>query len=686
MNINMKTKFVEGQLDELKTHIDRLFYQAQYGREEKAARFMKAYDYYLARLPAPLRPDAPNYVEPILRKAVDKLLPSLLNIFTENEEQAVVFRPQSILVPTPVADAVNKAINTYFLRENDGYKLMNRAFIEALVTGDCFVKVYIEEKTYEEEFIIEDWTPTEGLMPLLDEYPDTDPEFPDLEMEERKLDDQGNIIVVAKGKLDLVRIERKPRIEFVPFTEVYINGIIEDVRDTDYICHRRTVSIGQLLEMGFDKEKVENLSIHTGAASTSPLSTQRLLNMNVFVAEQWEKDLVTTDPMARNVTLFEHYVRTSLLDKKGKQKLYQVFSSGLEILEINEIERIPFAHGIIEELPGSFWGISLYDKFKASQDLLSEHHRAIMENARFNLYPAFQAIEGQYDRKSLLNMRPGAVIEMKQPGAVAHFPHSPLPIGLGDAYDKALQSVQDDMATHIGQGPVGGISATAVAASVHNAEMSDKKIAKALAQSLVRPMFELIYNIMRDEGLMFEVETEEGAMPVDASQLPKRSSFYIDVNTANDDAAQVQQLTSVMLTAMQLAQAPSTVVTPVNQYNIFKEILKRSDIHNVEDFLTDPTPPEPTPEEQAMQAQQQQMQMEQMALGNETAKANLQLMAAQIARAEVETDELIKEKAAERLRAQEKSMIEFQKLELKKQELEAEITIEGQQGRAVSIG
>ncbi|MGL5582852.1 MAG: portal protein [Cetobacterium sp.] len=701
MKIDMKTKFIQGKLPELKAHIDRLYNNAQYGREEKSIRFMKAYDYYLARLPKPLMPDSPTYVEPVVAKAVDKVLPSLLNIFTENEQQAVVFRPQSAMVPAPVADAVNKYINDCFLRDNQGYKLMNRAFREALITGDCFVKVYIEEKVYEEELELEDWTPTDALMPLLQEYPDTDIDTDDFEMKDQMLDEQqGIIIVVAKGKLVLKRIERKPRIDFIPFTEMYIDGMVEDIADAPYVCHRRTVTLGDMVEMGFDEETVMTANIASGAASTTPLSTSKLINMSVFVAEQQYRDIVTADEYQRNATLFEHYVRTSLLDKKRKTKLYQVFSTGTEILEINEIERMPFCHGIVEELPGSFWGISFYDKFKNAQDLMSEHHRSIISAAHYSTYPAFMAVAGNYNRQSLLNLRPGAVVEVDQPNAVTPFVPFQLNNMLMDSYAKVEASTADDMMNSVGMSfdgqNLGGVSATAVAAAVHSGEMKDKKLAKCLALSLIKPMYELIYNIMRDEDLevMLEVPSEEGVQvqPLPSSQLPKRSEFFIDVTTVNDDASQMAQLANIMMSELQASQspAPSQVITPMNRYKMYKEMLKRSNIHNVEDYLTDPTPPQPTEEEMMLQKQieerTQQLQMEQLELGNETLKADLMLKAAQIANAEVQTDELIKDNAAQRMRDQEKSIIEFQKLELKKKEIEAEIELEDEQGRPVSIG
>ena len=192
------------------------------------------------------------------------------------------------------------------------------------------------------------------------------------------------------------------------------------------------------------------------------------------------------------------------------------------------------------------------------------------------------------------------------------------------------------------------ISATAAAITQNNAEMKDKSMARILAYTLFKPMFELIYNSIKV-----------------ANGLPDRADFIVDVNTANDDALLGGQLVQLCSIYAQIAATPIPVLQPQGLIEMAKTMTGCGDEEISKYFSI----PQPTEEEMAAQAEQKAMAEEDRLRQASIADAQVQLALAQTAKTEVETDELIKKGEDNRLRSEEESLRAFKKLDLQEAEL-----------------
>lgn len=684
MNINIENKkFVKDNIEALASFLAHRFSEAEDKRSERTRRFTDNYKLYEGLLPLPLEGEVVKSVVPVVRSVVDRLQPSLMNIFTENEAQAVVFRPQRSMLPKEVIEAVNLKVNDIFLRQNDGYNVLANAFREALVTGDAFLKTFIETETIEEEVDFgEEGVPMELFAMALQEFPDTDLEKVDTFTTTMKdeLTEMETEFPMVRGKVTLVRIERTPRVEFLPFDDVFPGADTVDMVDSRYLCHRVRKTTGELVDMGFDREKVATAKY---AMTSDGLSTEDLSNFGEFTSKDLEDNSSAFDPMEKPVYLYEHYIRTSLLDKKGKSKLYQVFAVNVDtILEVSEIARIPVVHGVPDRIPGSFWGKGMGEAFGDDQITMTSLLRDYAQLSKRKANPSFVVVKDQYNRQSLLNAhRPGSVVEVNQPGAVQPIDFSGQVQDLLGVLSFIQGSANEGIMTSIGSqvdpASMANMSATGVAISTHNTEMKDKRIAKSLAYTMIRPLFEMMYFMIQEEALPLEVEgmvpTETGEMvpqvvPFDSALLPKRSDFYIDVNTATDDALQVQTLSQVSMALAQLSAMPSNVITPVNLYNIGKRMLKAADISEVDDYLTDPSTQQPSPEEQQMAMAQAEEERRRAA---DMAEAQLGSVAAQQNLVETQTEELIKMNNWKREVDEKQMLIEMEKIEVLREKEEA---------------
>lgn len=634
MNIKLR-KDNERKVQELKAHIDHHFNRAVQHRAEKTTRFQKSWLYYLCKAPAKKEGENSSYIEPVIRRAVETLRPSILNIFTENEKKAVTFRP-TLKAPPGVAEGIDMMVNHIFLQENDGYSIIERAITETLVCGDTFLRVFLEDDVVEEDEVELMNTSYEEVAPLLAQYPHTD-------ISEVQTDTKTGLMT---GTIIPRRVDTKRVVEHVNFADIFVDACKEDIADVPYVGVRSMMTVGELLDFGYDKDKVITAGIRGMDYDT--LNTDTLINDGTFSGIQED---FSYDEMAKEVAIYEHYIRSSIFNKRGKYKtkLLQVVATSQDILAINEVEFLPFIHGVAERIPGSFWGVSLYDKLWREQDIISKLRRSIEDSAINTTRRRYIGVKGSYDKQSVLNNRPGAVIEAQSVDAIVPFQEHNLSPDILTSINGMNENIEKTLVSSAGVDVSGSnISATAAMITQNNAEMKDKSMARVLAYTLFKPLFTIIYNSIKDEN-----------------GLPERGDFRVDVNTANDDAllgAQLIQLTSLYA---QVAATPIPVLQPQGLIEMAKtmtgcgdeEIAKYFSIH------------QPTEQELAAQAKMEEEAAIDKARQATLVDAQVRLTLAQIAELEVNSAETIKNGEDKRLRNEEESIREFKKLDFKEAEL-----------------
>lgn len=672
MNSKYKNKKYTTKLGELFTQITFAYEGSDSFRSEQAEDYIDAWKYYNLELPAQPIEGHCSYVSPVVRESLDRVITPQLNIFTATESSAVQYRPTGRILSKSgqplnssyIASAINKSINDIFLRENNGYEVYNEAFTETLLTGGSYVKWFVEEVNHEDTIEFEDWVPATVIETIMFEYPDTD--FTQFEQKEEKIEmpnpQTGKVekfsLPFIKGKADLLRVERKVKVASIPFSEVVVDEMATSINEARYLCHSKIYSAGALISMFPDK--VDVITEADVANGLDSLDKRKLMVDGVFT-ESGDSSLTTTvDPMEKRVTLFEHYIYSSLLE--GTSYLYRVYATHNDILEVEQVDNIPFAYGKAITIPGSFLGNSLYKLFKPFQDYKTNAIRVQQDNAAYLTYGRYTAVKGMYDRRSLLHNQPGGIVEVTQPGAVQPFQTHATPNNFESVYAKVAEDEQASMGLQAGMSfdpsSLNNIAASTMAMVMSNQELKDKRIAGTLARTLVRPLFEGLYRLLREEGV--DLTLEDGST-FNTSQLPKVSNFAVDVTTATDEATTIANLSNVMQLDAQLSSVPNK---SVDTRTVLKKIMKGMGMADdfVDEIMPEPVPPTPEQIEQAkvMQA----LEIEAKRVQVENMKAQTQGLVVGIAKAEVETSELIKDNEFARLRHQEDSVIKFQKADI----------------------
>lgn len=523
----MARKYSLEQKDELRVSLDRHFYYAQQYVDTAVKGYAReAWEYFYGNLPLPVTVGSSKWVDRTVWESVNGTLQDVLNVFCEGD-QAVRFVAENDL-DTEGAKIATQLVNQILLRDNPGYNVISSAAQECLVTRNSFIKFYWDEchKTRSEE--VENVSP-EALQGYIQGLEDGGLE--DLEVEVTENDD-GSVSAAVTYSETVKRV----KVEYVPNEQVFVDQHATSFEDAQYFCHRVRKTKEELLEMGFPEDEIDSFNDWSDPMD----STQSTV---AWSRTDWRQDIdmdigTDFDDGACQVWVYEEYMRTSMLNKgKDKEaKLYQIIRAGNYILSIEEINCIPFVTFCPYPIPGSFYGQSVYDITKDIQDLRTALTRGIIDNVNNANYGRYTAIVGAYDRRSLLDNRPGGVVEMQRDGAVQLFPYHNLPQGI----DGLLTMTEDWKEQRTGVSKLGmGINpdvfkndnAYATVGLMMNAAQNRlRMVCRNIAHNGMMELMKGIYKLIRENGQhTMEIVTDKGVMQIDPKQLPPRNHMCVNV-------------------------------------------------------------------------------------------------------------------------------------------------------------
>ena len=345
-----------------------------------------------------------------VRDIVRAVKPSLMRIFLSTTKP-VEYTPKG---PEDVASAeqATSFMHHEFNRLN-GYRVLNDAFHDALVKKQGIAKAYWLMSQKAEIYTFSDLSDDEYTYLLDDDMVTVIEHSVEYSMQ---IDQMGMEMEMPIHSVKISRQEEKGelRIDSVPPEEFFINRDARTLDDAYIVAHRTEMRAGDLIAMGFDKEKVLALdSFDSGSEMTEA---------EVFERRGYEEDYSdedTQDPAMRNVTVTEAYMRIDA-DGTGIPVLHKITCGGTayEMLDYEPADELPFAKFEIDPEPHAFYGRSLAEIVIDDQDAATSILRGILDNVAMTNNPRLAVVEGQVDIDDVLNNEIGAVVRMRQPGAV----------------------------------------------------------------------------------------------------------------------------------------------------------------------------------------------------------------------------------------------------------------------------
>ena len=639
---------------------------------EYSADRLKAIDYYLGEPFGNEVEGRSSVVTTDFADAVEQIMPSLMRIFTSSDKY-VRYAPRT-------ADDVEKAeqltdyVNYIINNDNDGYRIMYNWFKDSLMFKLGVVKFSWDETSTVQEEEYEGLTEEEIALLLSN---------PDIEVVEREenyiatMTEFGEEIQIVDNydlKVKITKKSGKIKIDNVPPEEFLFNRRAKSLEDCYFICHRTTMSVSDLVSMGYDRKLIED---HAGKID-SEVDEERQKRFEDLESQSGRDP---ADPSQQDVIVHDIIMKVDY-DDDGVAEMRRILAigdTGSEILENDICDYIPFAVISPILMPHRLVGRSMFDLTQDLQTIKSTLLRQYLDSTYHSVLPRIVAVEGQVNLDDLLDGTAGGIIRTRSAGAV-----QPLSTNGVGAEIQPLMNYLDEVKsdrTGISKASQGldpsilqSTTASAVSATVKGSQQKLESYARTIAETGVKDLFRGILHlvssyqqqerIVRLRNEFVAIDPQEG-----------NSGFDVIVNvglgTADDEQkiAFLQAIASKQETILQTLGADNPICDLSQYVHTLRQITEIGGFKDANQFFK-------TPQAVQMQMQQQKAEKEGQPQQNPVMQAEMMKAQAEIEarKMKIEADiELARQKAIADIQlAREKMNAE---LEMRRQELgmEAEL-------------
>jgi hypothetical protein len=371
---------------------------------------IKAQRYYDGEVDLGYEDGRSKVVATKVRDTVRAVKPSLMRIFLSTAKP-VEFVPHG-QEDVAMAEQATEFMHHEFTRLN-GYRVINDAFQDALVKKQGIVKAYWMTYPEAEIYTFTDLNDDE-LAYLTD-----DDEVSVLEQTTEmsiSMDEMGMEIETPSHSIKISRQQERGElcIESVPPEEFFVNRDARNLKDAYLVAHRTEMRAGDLIAMGYDPEVVLDLNSFDNGSEMTEAEVHERRGYDLDTSDEDEQD-----PSMKNVTVTEAYMRIDA-DGTGIPVLHKITCGGTsyEMLDFEPCDELPFAKFEIDPEPHTFYGRSLAEIVMDDQDAATSILRSILDNVAMTNNPRLAVIEGAANIDDVLNNEIGAIVRMRQAGAV----------------------------------------------------------------------------------------------------------------------------------------------------------------------------------------------------------------------------------------------------------------------------
>jgi len=461
----------------------------------------------------------------------------------------------------------------------------------------------------------------------------------------------------------IVDQQRKYRVRALP-PECFICD--RRARDTDkffdLVGYRDLVTVSELIEMGYNEEDI----LEHGSPGED--------NLWIAQMEDFERNRGTyfptdnDDPTLRRVKFMKIYMRIDK-DGDGIAELRCIHAIGRDcfVLKDEIVDHAPFAIFCPDPEPHALFGHSVADVTMDLQRIKSHVLRATLDSLAQSIFPRTAVVEGQANIDDVLNKEVGAIIRMRQMGAVQDL-STPF---VGQSAMPILGYLDEIKAQRTGVTPASqGLDAellqsttrAAVTAQISAAQERTELIARTFAENGMRQLFTGLLKLItqhQDKPLLIRLRGEW--VPVDPTTWDADMDCTVSVALGRgDDAQQMAFLTTVAQKQEQIIQlmGMDNPLVKLSQYqNTLSQIVRHAGYKNPDSFFS-PISPE----------QEQQLAQAQAAAAAQKKDPNQLLAEVEMAKAQAETYAKLQSLAIDRAQLQIDA-------DLKRDELESNIIL-----------
>ena len=566
-----------------------------------------------------------------VRDTVSAMMPSLMRVFFSSEN-VVEFMPRGPEDESGAQQATDYA-NYVFSADNNGFMQSYAIFKDALVRKCGIAKYWWEETA---EVRIEDYSGLDDAtvqmlmaedaeVKVVVSYPD--PAISEAMIAEAQMQAAAaGVMAPPVPMLHDVQIKRvlrdgRIRIMAVPPEELIIDRRARSFEEAGIIAHRQMLTVGELLQMGYDMDEIEpnisstDLDTNDEYLARQPLSTTMGSNDSM-------------NPMQRRLLYVEAYVRVDY-DGDGLPELRKLccMGSGYKMVRNLPASYIPFVDFPFDPEPHTspIEAMSVFDITHDIQEIKSQVLRNTLDSLAQSIHPRTAVVEGQVNIDDVLNNETGAVIRMRAPGMVQPLAQ-PFVGQAGYSMLEYMDQVKEDRT---------GMSKAAMGLNA-DALQSSTKAAVAATISASQSRLELTARIMAEgmkklfKGILFLLTTHQDKprmvrlrnqwVQIDPRAWDASMDVSVNIGLGGGDVNDRLQ-TLTMISQMQKAIVDqyglaNPLVTPQMYSRTLQKMVELSGFKDASqyfnqipaDFQIPQEPPKPTPEEVLAQVQAESIQ------------------------------------------------------------------------------
>lgn len=548
-------------------------------------------------------------------ETVEGILPSLVRIFAESDNM-VTFNPTGP-EDEEQAEQESDAVNYYFWNRNRGFYNVYTFLKDALLSKTGILKVWadVEDKEEREEY--------EGLDDMQLGELLNDPAY-EREVIEWDIDENG-YSVVFKTKSKRVDINVEP----VPPEEFGVSGTARSpyAKDAQFVWQRALKSYGDLVAEGYDKATLERIESSDGIGSTERQARRNL-------TDEYDYFNSASELSMRQFWITECYLHIDR-DGDGIPELIKATiaagetSNGSgEILDVEEVDRIPFVSASPVLLTHKFHGMSIADLVVDLQQINTTLLRQVIDNTYLANNGQTAANTDFVNIDDLMTRRPGGVVryEGQQPwnSVVGPIPHNQLPPQTFELFERLDERQKrrtgfGDEVAGLDSQSLASVNTGVAAMAYEAAHMKIELIARIVAEIGFKPLFHDIHELLmkhQDRELMLKLRGQWVPMNPSEWKTRENSTVQVGIGLVSRER-RIMGYEAVMQKQQELVAsgAMGTLVMPEMIYESHKKWTKAWGFEPSLYFqdprqLPPPQPQQPGAQEQLMMAQAEALKMD----------------------------------------------------------------------------
>ena len=581
----------------------------------------KSHRYYFGEPLGNEKPGRSQHVSRDVFDAVESTKALLLDTFTA-DRRVVEFTPETN-EDIEAARQATEFVNYIFYRQNNGFKVLQDTIHDGLVSKLGVVKRWYDKRySYtEEDFADLD----EAQFVMLASDPDVEITTLDQTVVQPEMVDPmtGTVVMPAittySGELKRRIDKSQVRIDNLEPEKLYISPRAKTLEDADFVSYRYEKEIGELLEDGYDPEKVEDLDEEL---DTYRDSTQGRDSYDEFSAETSMRD---DHPNRTYVTIYESYIR--IYDPKVESRCtFKVVHSRRSLLDVEKVESHPFRGWCPFPVPHKAVGLSLADVTMDLQKSQSTLKRSVIDNAFLTNTSRWVAnLSLVRNPRDLIDNKLGAVIDVNamDPSSVVQPLNTPQ---ISANVFTTMELLEQEKEARSGSSRMSkGLDSDVVSKQNSNdmvtryMNASNRRtmvMARNFAESFLMPlMFDLYRLAIENDSQPRMIQLSGKFVPIDPKQLRERTEMSVAV-ALTPDARAAEARTLTMLDQMWTANPQDPTLNGMYQTQQRFALLARAidlmGLKGGDKYLLSPMSPEyQQGQQQNAQQQQQQQQMAQ---------------------------------------------------------------------------